>query len=111
MVPTVTQISKTSQNIVESLLPNLQKCDTYLGAAFEFEDCIRALLMKYGLFHNMVNMEKALCGAYSMARKLHRELMEDDVKLIVVENNNSIVPIMGLAMVSIFGLPDRKSVV
>src|SRR3990172_5513118 len=90
-------------NLVTQMLPRI--ASTYKSAAFDLDEKIRPIFLKYGLYLDTAQLEEAIAAVYITAEKLGNGLLEDDVKIIVVEKEKSIIPIGGIAMASLLTLP------
>lgn len=90
-------------SILTELLPKVKT--TYKAAAFELEERIRPIFLKYGLYVTTQQLEDALCTVYAIKDKLGNSLIEDDVKIVILEKEESVIPIGGIAVVSLLGSP------
>ena len=90
-------------NLLSQLLPKVER--NYKSVAFDVEENIRPIFLKYGIYADIIQLEEALATVYAIADKLGNSLIEDDIKVVVLEKENSVIPINGIAVAALLSVP------
>lgn len=90
-------------SIILDMLPQIGP--TYKSTAFNLGERVSSIFLKYGLYATVDQLEEAMSTVYNIAEELGDALVEEDVKVIVIEKEKSIIPLGGLAVANVLSVP------